>query len=203
MECGLVVVYNAKKPFEYLWSLPERQWWKDNYEDHTVMIAIKIKSVDDFLGGDARVAATSAQHLASPAWAGVEAFNHGGYQNIAPPAPNGPAFEPPTGAKGKGAGKAGKADKSQAVAAKVKATPPAAVPNIPGNRCKGFNSGHCNDFVGKRVCSRSAKFVHYCSWCGGKHPVSACTSTNKNAPGNQANKNAPGTWNPKKRKWNQ
>ena len=90
MECGICVDYDSKKPMEYLWSLPESKWWKDHYEDHAVTIALKIKTVDNFLGGDARVAANSAQHLASPVWAGVEAFGHGGY-NITPPAHNGPA----------------------------------------------------------------------------------------------------------------
>ena len=30
MECGIDVDFNPARPFEYLWSLPEKQWWKDN-----------------------------------------------------------------------------------------------------------------------------------------------------------------------------
>ena len=75
------------------------------------MIALKVKTVDDFLGGDARIAANSAQHFASPVWAGAEAFGSGGY-SITPPARNGPAYEAPTGVKAaaKGNGKAEKGD---------------------------------------------------------------------------------------------
>ena len=196
MDCGIVVDFVQKKPFEYLWSLPEKQWWKDQFEDHAVMIALKAKTVDNFLGGDARIAANSAQHLASPAWAGVEAYGHGGY-SIAPPAQSGPAFVPPAQI-GKGEGKGGKAAKGKAAAA-VKPPVVKAAENIPANRCRGFNAGSCNETGPKRTCPRNARCVHFCSTCGGKHAATECPQKVKDK---KWDKNASGTWNAKKRKWN-
>ena len=133
--------------------------------------------------------------MASPVWAGIEAFGHGGF-NITPPAHNGPAYEAPTGAKavGKGAGKAGKADKTKAVAIKVP-------DNTVANRCRGFNGGTCGESTTKRICPRNAKLVHYCTNCGAKHPATECTQRppkNKTKPWGDA----AGTWNAKKKKWN-
>ena len=119
------------------------------------MIALKNKTVDDFLGGDARIAANSAQHFASQVWAGAEAFGSGGY-NITPPARNGPAFEAPTGDKAAGKGK-GKAEKADAKSKAEKAGKGAGAPvlNTVENRCRTFNAGGCGQCAkGTRTCPR-------------------------------------------------
>ena len=146
------------------------------------------------------MAPNTAQHLASPVWAGVEAFGHGGY-SIAPPAQTGPAFVAQTGVKGKGDGKGGKADKSKAAAAAGKPVVIKAADNKPENRCRGFNAGGCTETGARRMCPRNAKCVHYCSVCGGKHSALECPQSK--AKDKKWDKNAPGTWNAKKRKWNQ
>ena len=159
---------------------------------NNILIALKIKTVDNFLGGDARIAPNAAQHFASQAWAGVEALSGAGY-NITPPARGGPAYEAPTGAKakGKGGGKAegGKGD------AKGKATV-APVANIDGNRCAGFNKGKCTETGAKRIWPKNPRLVHYCSNCGGKHPAYECPTPKKNKQswGNDG-------WVKKKGKW--
>jgi hypothetical protein len=162
------------------------------------MIALKIKTVDEFLGGDARIAANSAQHFASQVWAGAEAFGPSGYA-IAPPARNGPAFEPPTGdiAAAKGRGKAQKAD-TKSKADTGKGAPPKAVQNIAENRCRGFNAGKCGACTNGRICPKNAKYLHYCTQCGAKHPVTECTIAQKRpaagAWGDGWKKNKRGNW---------
>ena len=51
--------------------------------------------------------------------------------------------------------------------------------NIAENRCRSFNAGGCSQGTKNRICPRNPRLVHYCTHCGGKHPVTECTQAKK------------------------
>ena len=107
---GREVPFDPDKPWNYLWSLPEDQWWYKTFEVKANMIAMRVAAADQWVEGtDSAVAHTIKQHKISSADP-IQSLIAGGM---------GKANKRDRGSGGGKDGKASKADKGAGENAKV------------------------------------------------------------------------------------
>ena len=176
IDGDLEVEFQPDLPWEYLWSLPERDFWISELETRANHIIMRLKDPKAFLAGDVQVAASSSQHLATPQFSGAAArqFDTSPWQE--PPAKVQKLLALANGdVKGKGKGKEGK-DKKEAGKGRV-------VPeNTEANRCTNYNNGKCKHSKSPDlICPVRNNLVHRCSKCGGPHSWIECPQVSKQA----------------------
>ena len=165
------VVFVPDLPWEYLWSMPERDFWVEELESKANLIIMRLKDPKHFLTGDVQVAANSAQHLATPQFTAA-GNNHGSpWTDPAAKAPKLLAL----GNGGKATGK-GKEGKGKDGGGKARQVPD----NTPANRCTRYNNGTCKHSTSPDlICPTMKSMVHRCSKCGGPHSWIECSQVSK------------------------
>jgi hypothetical protein len=168
------VVFRPDLPWEYLWSLPEKDFWSDELETKANLIIMRLKDPKAFLTGDVQVAANSSQHLATPQFSGAAArqFDTSPWTEPAAKAQKHLALGNGDG-KAKGKGKEGKGKEGGGKAR---------VENTPANRCTQYNNGRCKHTTSPDlICPVKNSLVHRCSKCGGPHSWIECPQVSKKA----------------------
>ena len=166
---GEEIEFVPEKPFDYLYALEERDWWKDNFETQANIMAVahiagnrKAAAPEQWLtGSDSAVARSDKELLAANAEDANYSLMAGGSatsgQRQQPPAPRGAPIGAPARAP-----KAPKAPKTPAYRQK-------ACPHYNQNSCRG---GRCDG----QVCPADPARKHICSNCGRAHPFIECFS---------------------------
>ncbi|MCH1521551.1 MAG: hypothetical protein L7T80_01840 [Arenicellales bacterium] len=165
--------YNPAKPWDYLWRLAadrnqtqESAWWYREFE-RKIPIVLK-KGVEQFIEGDAKVAATLNDHFAST------------YHPVNA-AERGRSVTEYTDNSGKRGGGGGGNKQPAKQPAKAPPQPPAGTPFTTcgkknTNICLGYNAGTCNGAAGN-ICPIDKVSRHVCNLCRGNHPAIACGQT--------------------------